>query len=56
MPYRGNGFEEQIAHVCECVEKGLTESPVVTPEQTLFITKQMDEIRKMTGIVYPQDN
>ncbi len=55
VPYRGNGFEEQISHVCECVSKGLTKSPVVTPEQTLFITEQMDEIRKMTGVRYPQD-
>lgn len=55
-PYKGNGFEEQIAHVCECIEKGLTESPVITPEQTLFIMRQMDEIRRLTGIVYPQDN
>ena len=54
-PYRGNGFEEQILHVCECVEKGLTKSPVNTPEQTLFITKQMDEIRKQINLTYPQD-
>lgn len=55
VPYAGNGFEEQIAHFCECVESGLTESPVVTPDQTLYITRQMDEIRKMIGVVYPQD-
>ena len=54
-PYWGNGFEEQIDHFCNCIGEGLTESPVVTPEQTLFITRQMDEIRKLTGIVYPQD-
>jgi predicted dehydrogenase len=54
-PYKGNGFEEQIAHFCDCVNKGLKESPVVTPEQTLYITKQMDEIRKITGVIYPQD-
>ncbi len=54
-PYAGNGFEEQIAHFCECVRNGLLSSPVVTPEQTMYITKQMDSIRKMTGIVYPQD-
>ncbi len=55
VPYRGNGFEEQIKHVCECVAKGFTKSPVVTPEQTLYITGQMDEIRKMIGVAYPQD-
>ena len=54
-PYAGNGFEEQIEHFSECILNGLKESPVVTPEQTLYITRQMDEIRKMTGIVYPQD-
>lgn len=54
-PYAGNGFEEQITHFCECVAEGLTSSPIVTPEQTLYITKQMDEIRKSIGIVYPQD-
>ncbi len=55
-PYRGNGFEEQIAHVCECVNKGLTASPVNTSESTLFIMRQMDDIRKIIGIKYPQDD
>lgn len=55
VPYAGNGFEEQIAHFCECASSGMTESPVVTPDQTLYITRQMDEIRKMIGVVYPQD-
>ena len=54
-PYAGNGFEEQISHFSECVALGLKESPVVTREQTLYITRQMDEIRRITGIVYPQD-
>lgn len=54
-PYTGNGFEEQIIHTCECIEKGLKESPVNTFEQSLYIAKQMDEIRKITGIIYPQD-
>lgn len=55
VPYAGNGFEEQISHFSQCVLLGLKQSPVVTPEQTLYITRQMDEIRKITGIVYPQD-
>lgn len=55
VPYAGNGFEEQIVHFSECVLQGLKERPIVTRNQTLFITRQMDEIRKMTGIVYPQD-
>lgn len=54
--FLGNGFEEQIVHTCECVKKGLKESPINTFEQTLFITKQMDEIREKIGLKYPQDN
>ena len=54
--FLGNGFEEQIIHTCECVKNGLKESPVNTFEQTLFITKQMDEIREKIGLKYPQDN
>lgn len=55
LPYEGNGFEEQIRHVCRCVSEGLTESPVVTPASTLFVMRQMDAIRAATGIRYPQD-
>ncbi len=55
VPYAGNGFEEQIAHFSECVINGLKESPIVTQEQTLYITDQMDKIRKITGVEYPQD-
>ena len=55
-PYAGNGFEEQITHFSECVIKGLKESPVVTHEQTCYITEQMDKIRKIIGVKYPQDN
>lgn len=54
-PYAGNGFEEQIEHFCQCALDGLTESPVITHQQTIYITRQMDEIRKQTGVIYPQD-
>ena len=49
------GFEEQIMHYSECIINGLKESLVVTPEQTLYITEQMDKIRKIVGVEYPQD-
>ncbi len=55
-PYKGNGFEEQITHFSDCVLKGLKESPIVNHKQTLYITKQMDEIRKIIGVKYPQDD
>lgn len=55
-PYIGNGFENEIAHMCDCVAKGLAQSPVHPWEQTLFILRQMDAIRRRIGVVYPQDS
>lgn len=54
-PYKGNGFEEQIIHMCECINNNLLTSPVNTPESTLYIMRQMDSIRKSTAVFYPQD-
>ena len=54
-PYAGNGFEEQIIHMCECINNELKESPLNTFNQSLLIAEQMDEIRRLTDIKYPQD-
>lgn len=54
-PYAGNGFEEQIAHFRDCAAKNLSESPVVSHSQTLYITGLSDRIRRDCGIIYPQD-
>lgn len=54
-PYKGNGFEEQILHTCACIKEGLKESPINTHAQSLFIAKQMDEIRSQIGLKFPVD-
>lgn len=54
-PYSGNGFEEQILHTCKCVKEGLKESPINTHAQSLYIAKQMDEIRSQIGVKFPVD-
>ena len=54
-PYIGNGFEEQIIEVGRCIREGKKESDFVPLGQTLFITEQMDLIRKQVGVEYPQD-
>lgn len=54
-PWGGNGFEPQIRHVCSCISQGLTQSPIITKNHTMFIMRQMDEIRRQTGLIYPQD-
>lgn len=54
-PYIGNGFEEQIKHFCECITANLLRSPIITPEHTIYITRQMDTIRKIIDLSYHQD-
>jgi predicted dehydrogenase len=52
---KGFGYEHEATHVCECLEKGLTESPVMTHADTLLLMEMLDKIRKEAGIVYPVD-
>ena len=54
-PYAGNGFEEQIEHFGDCLQKGLPESPLIPHAQTLKIITLTDTIREMIGVRYPQD-
>lgn len=54
-PYYGNGFEEQIMECGRCINSGMTQSDIVSLPHSLYITEQMDLIRRQTGVVYPQD-
>ena len=52
----GWGYHHEIKHVCECLGYGLTESPVMTLDNTLELMKVLDEIRGKAGIRYDADN
>jgi len=52
---QGNGYEYEAMHVTECLQKGLTESPVLTLEKTLLLMETLDIIRRKAGIHYPVD-
>ena len=52
----GWGYQYEIRHVQECLRKGLTESPVMTLDQSLIMMEVLDEIRKKAGIIYPADD
>ncbi len=51
----GHGYQHEAQHVCECLQKGLTESPVMTHDDTLQLMEVLDAIRKEAGIKYKQD-
>jgi predicted dehydrogenase len=51
----GIGYHYEAKHVCDCLEKGLTESPVMSHNDTLQLMQVLDEIRKKAGIRYESD-
>jgi len=51
----GFGYQYEARHVCECLRKGLTESPVMTHTDTLMLMEILDEIRAAAGIHYDVD-
>lgn len=54
-PVKGFGYEYEVRHVTECLQRGLTKSPVLTLEQTLLVMETLDRIREKAGIHYPMD-
>lgn len=50
------GLRYEAQHVRECLEKGLTESPVIPLDETLLLAELMEEVRKQVGVDYPQDH
>lgn len=49
------GYQYEVAHVNECLRRGLAESPVVTWEDSLAVLRQCDQLRREWGLVYPQE-
>ncbi len=51
----GFGYQYEAQHVCECLEKGLTESNIMTHDDTLLLMETMDKIRYKACIKYSVD-
>ncbi len=51
----GFGYQYEARHVNDCLQKGLTESPVVSFADTLLLMETLDKIRQVAGIYYPAD-
>lgn len=54
-PHEFENYHYEFDHVAGCIEKGLKESPMVTLEESLAISRICTELRKETGILYPMD-
>jgi predicted dehydrogenase len=52
-PVIGTGYGNEAAEVNRCLRAGLRESPLVPHAQTLTLLRQVEEVRRATGIRYP---
>lgn len=53
--YPSNGYQFEIEHVHDCLEKGLTQSPEWSLDASLELIETLDKIRAQFGLKYPQD-
>ena len=54
-PSIGDGFEEEIMEVCNCLRSGKTQSDIMPMSESIKIMQQMDNIRNQIGLKYPFD-
>ncbi len=52
-PVIGRGYGNEVLEVHRCLRAGATTSALVPPEQTLSLMRQMDDLRRQIGVVYP---
>ncbi|MGN6397118.1 MAG: Gfo/Idh/MocA family protein [Mucilaginibacter sp.] len=52
---QGFGYQYEARHVNDCLRRGLTESDVMTFDDTLVLMETLDNIRKIAGIRYDAD-
>jgi hypothetical protein len=51
--YEGEGLRFEVEEVHRCLAEGLTESPVMSLDETVAIAGVLDDIRGQIGVVYP---
>ena len=51
--YEGNGLRFEIDEVHRCLSEGRTESDVMPLNETLALARDLDEIRRQIGLVFP---
>jgi predicted dehydrogenase len=51
----GNGFSYELREVTRCLQADLTESPHMTPAESVTMMELLDEARRQMGLHYPSD-
>jgi predicted dehydrogenase len=53
--YQGHGLREQAQYFSELVQRGETDSSLLSLDETIAIMGSLDEIRKQIGLIYPSE-
>ncbi|KAG4072850.1 hypothetical protein HA402_002593 [Bradysia odoriphaga] len=53
--WNSTGLSYQCQEVRRCIQNGLTESPILTLDETVLLAEMRESIRKQIGVVYPTD-
>lgn len=51
----GYGYQFEARHVTECLQKGITESPTMSLDDSIQLMETLDNIRRVAGIRYSVD-
>ena len=51
----GWGYQYEARHAGDCLRNGLTESPVMSHQDSIELIETLDAIRAKAGIYYPDD-
>lgn len=52
-PIESNGLNYEAAETMRCIQKGLSESPLMPLDESLALMRAMDTLRAQWGLVYP---
>lgn len=55
LPFIGNGYTHEAIEVGRCLRAGLKESPLISLDETLAISRGLDECRRQVGLRYPNE-
>ena len=55
LPLEGNGYNYEAQEVARCLGEGLTESEVMSLDETVALMRILDEIRAQIGLKYPME-
>ncbi len=55
VPEQITGYEYEVYESLDCIQKGLTESVSMPLDESVFMMKVMDGIRRDWGLIYPKE-